>query len=36
MGSGIAGWIKGHKATAADTAQAGSRYDELMIMKTNI
>lgn len=34
MAPGIAGWIKGHKAMAADTAQAGLRHDELM--KTNI
>lgn len=29
-GSGIAGWIKGHKGMAADTAQAGLRHGELM------
>lgn len=30
MAPGIAGWIKGHKAMAADTAQAGLWRDELM------
>lgn len=27
MGLGKAGWIKGHKETAADTPQAGSQWD---------